>query len=110
MDFHGKKICRSSLCRQRALIPVALAPLERKMVWMLAHGVSPRIIAERLALGEDNLRACLDSIFAKLAMSGQLGLLAGPESRDRHTNFSQLRKAHRALRNNLDRKNEMHVD
>ena len=77
---------------------------------MLAHGVSPRIIAERLALGEDNLRSCLDSIFAKLAISGKLGLLAGPESRGRRSNFSQMRKAHRALRDNLDRKNEMHVD
>ena len=76
---------------------------------MLAHGVSPRIIAERLALGEDNLRTCLDSIFAKLAISGQLGLLAA-ESRDRRSNFSQMRKTHRTLRNSQDRKNEMHVD
>ena len=91
------------------MLPAALAPLERKMIRMLALGVSPRIIAERLALGEDNLRACLDSVFAKLAISGQLGLLAGPASRDGRSNFSQLRTVHRLsrLRNDVDRKNEM---
>lgn len=90
------------------MLPAALAPLERKMIRMLARGVSPRIIVERLALGEDNLRACLDSVFAKLAISGQLGLLAEPAGRDGR-NFSQVRTAHRLsrLRNDVDRKNEM---
>ena len=106
MQLPGRS-CRSSLYRHGAMIPSALAPLERKMIRMLARGVSPRIIAERLALGDDNLRACLDSVFAKLAISGQLGLLAGPASTDGRNNFSQVRKAHRLsrLRNDLDRKN-----
>ena len=101
-------MCRSFLCSHRALSRVVLTANERKMIRMLAQGVSPRIIAERLVLSEDNLRACLDSVFAKLAVSGQLGLLAGLECRDRCSNFSQMRNAHRlsALRN-PDRKNEM---
>jgi len=58
------------------------------MVRMLAHGISSRVMAERLALDEDNLRASLDSIFAKLAISGQLGLLTGLASRDGRSNFA----------------------
>jgi hypothetical protein len=76
---------------------------------MLAHGIGPRIIADRLALGESSLRACLDSVFAKLAISGQLGLLAGRESRDHRSSFSFIRKAHRltAPQKNPDRENDM---
>ena len=111
VDVPSRKHCRSPLGSHEALTRLALAPVERKMVRMLAHGFSPRIIAERLALGESSLRACLDSVFAKLAMSGQLGLLAGAEARDRRGSFSFVRKAHRltASRNNPDPENEMQV-
>jgi DNA-binding NarL/FixJ family response regulator len=81
------------------------------MIRMLAHGISPRIVANRLGLGESSLRACLDSIFAKLAISGQLGLLASPEGRDHRSSFSFVRKAHRLIAsgNNSDRENDMQV-
>jgi DNA-binding CsgD family transcriptional regulator len=49
---------------------------ERAMIQLIAEGVSPRVIAPRLELGEIQLRACLDSVFAKLAMSGRLVLLS----------------------------------
>ena len=111
MDLPRRNSCRSPLGSHTALARVELAPLERKMIRMLAHGASPRIIAERLALGESHLRACLDSVFGKLAMSGQLGLLAAPEIRDHRSSFSYLRKLHRASapRNTPARENEMQV-
>jgi DNA-binding CsgD family transcriptional regulator len=49
---------------------------EREMIRLIADGVSPRVIAPRLALDQVQLRACLDSVFAKLAMSGRLVLLS----------------------------------
>ena len=111
MDVPVTKTCRSPLGIRGGLTRVALAPIEKKVIRMLVHGASPRIIAERLALSESNLRACLDSVFAKLAISGQLGLLADPESRDHRRSFSFIRKAHRltAPRKNPDRENDMQV-
>ena len=49
---------------------------EREMIRLIADGVSTRVIAPRLELGEIQLRTCLDSVFAKLAMSGRLVLLS----------------------------------
>jgi DNA-binding CsgD family transcriptional regulator len=49
---------------------------ERAMIQLIAEGVSPRVMAPRLELEEIQLRACLDSVFAKLAMSGRLVLLS----------------------------------
>jgi len=111
VDVSVRKTCRSPLGIRGALTRVALAPIEKKVIRMLAHGASPRIIAERLALSESSLRACLDSVFAKLAISGQLGLLAGPESKDHRSSFSFIRKVHRltAPRKNPDRENDMQV-
>lgn len=111
MDVPVRKACRSPLGIRGSLTRVALAPLERKMIRMLAQGMSPRIIAERLALSESSLRACLDSVFAKLAISGQLGLLTTPEDRNHRSSFSFVRKAHRLAvsRNNSDRENDMQV-
>jgi DNA-binding CsgD family transcriptional regulator len=91
------------------LTRAALAPIEKKMVRMLAHGISPRIIANRLALSESSLRACLDSVFAKLAISGQLGLLTSAEDRNRRSSFSLVRLAHRLAKKNSDRENDMQV-
>ena len=107
-----RRTCRSPRGIARALTRVALAPVEKKVIRMLARGASPRIIAERLALSESNLRACLDSVFAKLAISGQLGLLAGSESRDHRSSFSFIRKAHRltAPRKNPDREPDREND
>jgi DNA-binding CsgD family transcriptional regulator len=112
VDVPVRKTCRSPLGIRGALTRVDLAPIEKKVVRMLAHGASPRIIAERLALSESSLRACLDSVFAKLAISGQLGLLAGPESRDHRSSFSFIRKAHRLAvpRKNPDREPDREND
>jgi DNA-binding NarL/FixJ family response regulator len=112
VDVPVRKTCRSPLGIRGALTRVDLAPIEKKVIRMLAHGASPRIIAERLALSESSLRACLDSVFAKLAISGQLGLLAGPESRDHRNSFSFIRKAHRlaAPRKNPDREPDREND
>jgi DNA-binding CsgD family transcriptional regulator len=49
---------------------------EREMIRLIADGVSPRVIAPRLELDQVQLRACLDSVFAELAMSGRLVLLS----------------------------------
>jgi hypothetical protein len=43
---------------------------------MIADCASPQFIAQQLDLGEIQLRAGLDSVFAKLALSGRLELLS----------------------------------
>ena len=55
---------------------IVLAHKEREMIRMIADGASLRFIAQRLELGEIQLRAGLDSVFAKLAMLGRLELLS----------------------------------
>jgi DNA-binding CsgD family transcriptional regulator len=55
---------------------IVLARKERAMIRMVADCASPQFIAQRLELEEMQLRAALDSVFAKLAMSGRLGLLS----------------------------------
>ena len=55
---------------------IVLARKEREMIRMIADGASLRFIAQRLELEEIQLRAGLDSVFAKLAMLGRLELLS----------------------------------
>jgi DNA-binding CsgD family transcriptional regulator len=55
---------------------IVLACKEREMIRMIADGASLRLIAQQLELGEIQLRADLDSVFAKLAMLGRLELLS----------------------------------
>jgi DNA-binding CsgD family transcriptional regulator len=55
---------------------IFLARKEREMIRMIADGASLRFIAQQLELGEIQLRAGLDSVFAKLAMLGRLELLS----------------------------------
>ena len=53
---------------------IVLARKEREMIRMIADCASPRSIAQRLELEEIQLRAGLDSVFAKLAVLGRLEL------------------------------------
>jgi DNA-binding CsgD family transcriptional regulator len=55
---------------------IVLACKEREMIRMIADGASLRLIAQQLELGEIQLRAGLDSVFANLAMLGRLELLS----------------------------------
>jgi DNA-binding NarL/FixJ family response regulator len=55
---------------------IVLTSKEREMIRMVADCASPHFITRHLELGEIQLRAALDSVFAKLAMSGRLGLLS----------------------------------
>ncbi len=87
------KSCRSRLSGSGALPRIALAPKERDMIRMVAKGVSPRLIAQRLDLGESKLRASLDSVFAKLAMSGRLDLLSRREAKDHRRTFTWISEA-----------------
>jgi DNA-binding CsgD family transcriptional regulator len=90
--FRGKS-CRSRLSGSGAQPRIVLAPKEREVIRMVANGVSPRVIAQRLGLGESKLRASLDSVFAKLAMSGRLDLLSRRKAKDHHRTFAWIGKA-----------------
>jgi DNA-binding CsgD family transcriptional regulator len=67
---------RSRLSIAGAPSRIVLARKERAMIRMVADCASPQFIAQRLELEEMQLRAALDSVFAKLAMSGRLDLLS----------------------------------
>jgi DNA-binding CsgD family transcriptional regulator len=67
---------RSRVSQTGAPTRIVLARKEREMIRMVADCASPQFIAQQLDLGEIQLRACLDSVFAKLAMSGRLELLS----------------------------------
>jgi len=73
--FEGKGY-RSRLSNAGAPTRIVLARKEREMIRMIADCASPQSIAQRLGLGEIQLRAGLDSVFAKLAMLGRLELLS----------------------------------
>jgi DNA-binding CsgD family transcriptional regulator len=90
--FEGKS-CRSRLSGSGSLPRIVLAPKERDMIRMVANGVSPEAIVQRLHLRESNLRASLDSVFAKLAISGRLDLLSRQEAKDHHRTFAWIGKA-----------------
>jgi DNA-binding CsgD family transcriptional regulator len=49
---------------------------ERRIIQMVAGGVSPRDIARRLEIKEIEVNASLNSIFEKLATSGRLEMLS----------------------------------
>ena len=67
---------RSRLSIAGAPTRIVLARKERAMIRMVADCASPRVMAQQLELGEDQLKAGLDSVFAKLAMLGRLELLS----------------------------------
>ena len=67
---------RSRVSQTGAPTRIVLARKEREMIRMVADCASPQFIAQQLDLGEIQLRAGLDSVFAKLAMSGRLELLS----------------------------------
>ena len=67
---------RSRVSQTGAPTRIVLARKEREMIRMVADCASPQSIAQQLELGETQLRADLDSVFAKLAMSGRLALLS----------------------------------
>ena len=70
---------KSRLSTARAPATVFLDSKEREMIRMMADGVSLRGIARRLELREIEVRACLASIFEKLAISGRLESLSPKE-------------------------------
>ena len=67
---------RSQLSIASEPAQVLLASNDKKLIRMVADGVSPRVIAQRLGIRETEVRASLDSIFEKLATSGRLKLLS----------------------------------
>jgi DNA-binding CsgD family transcriptional regulator len=85
--FRGKS-CRSRLSDSGALPRIVLARKERDMIRMVANGVSPEVIVQRLHLRESKLRASLDSVFAKLAISGRLDLLSRQEAKNHRRTFA----------------------
>ena len=67
---------RSHVSQAGAPTRIVLTRKEREMIRMVADSASPQSIAQQLELGENQLTAGLDSVFAKLAMSGRLELLS----------------------------------
>ena len=76
--FEGKN-CGSRPSAAGAPPRIVLTGKEREMIRMVADCASPHFITRHLELGEIQLRAALDSVFAKLAMSGRLELLSREE-------------------------------
>jgi DNA-binding CsgD family transcriptional regulator len=76
---------------------IVLAHKEREMIRMIADGSSLQFITQRLELGEIQLWAGLDSVFAKLAMLGRLELLS-PKKRgkDQCSEFALVNEKHLA--------------
>jgi len=76
VEVFERRKYRSRLSTAGAPARVFLASKEQEMIRMVADGVSPRVIARQLELREIEVRACLASIFEKLAISGRLELLS----------------------------------